>query len=60
MPLFSTSTKKRFVRTILNEIGLRGISGVIVSSTTTEINFLWLTKTYRFYLVAKLTLCGFH
>ncbi|KAF6173741.1 hypothetical protein GIB67_042909 [Kingdonia uniflora] len=56
MPLFSTLTKKGFARTTLNEIGLRGISGVIVTSTTTENNLLWLITTYRFYLVTKLTL----
>ncbi|KAF6158109.1 hypothetical protein GIB67_014903 [Kingdonia uniflora] len=56
MLLFSTSTKKGSVRATLNEIGLRGISGVIVTSTTTENNLLWLIITYRFYLVTKLTL----
>ncbi|KAF6138104.1 hypothetical protein GIB67_033518 [Kingdonia uniflora] len=54
--LFSTSTKKRFVKINLNKIGLRGISGVIVTSTTIENNLLWLIITYRFYLVTKLAL----
>ncbi|KAF6146197.1 hypothetical protein GIB67_005845 [Kingdonia uniflora] len=48
--------KKRFGITTLNKIGLRGISGVIVTSTTTENNLLWLIITCGFYLVIKLTL----
>ncbi|KAF6161209.1 hypothetical protein GIB67_020415 [Kingdonia uniflora] len=56
MPLLSTSAKKGFVITTLNEIGLRGISGVIVTSMIIENNRLWLIITYGFYLVTKLKL----